>query len=496
MKIQDVLYELDQMKEYSSPLECQVFLLEKLQQAKAEGDLSSQVALNNEIVGVTRLTGDMSAAMGACKNVLILMKEMALDKTPNYIVALINVATTYRLFGILDESMKLFKQAESLTEEIGVTTPSILSLLYNNWGLLYADRHEYNHAKTYLERALHLVINEPALKADKDKTLESLSYINKMLSMTQLEHCEMFFKTYGEPMLNKLFPEYMSKMTVGLVGEGSECFGFDDDISKDHDYQIGFCIWLDEKDFNEIGPSLQAEYNQLIKSYGEFSPNQDHTNSRRGVFSTRDFYQNILHCSDDLAERLLGNDELSLYDWFTLEEEQVKTATNGKIFYAGNDSFSRVRNKLLEYYPSYVWKRKLANELHVFSQSGQYNYPRMMARRDFVSASVCISRTMEATMKILYLLNHTYSPYYKWRRKGLEQFENSKWAIELLDKNAVLPLQIDSWDQDYNPNEINKNDEIACGIEELAGEILRLLKEQNLVEGDNTFLDIYCSQIG
>lgn len=495
MVINDVLMELDNMKSDSTPLECQVFLLEKLQEAKQEQNLTAQVALNNEIVGITRITRDKAAAMGSCKNVISLMQEMMLDKSPDFIVALVNVATTYRIFGILDESMKLFKEAESLTEELGTTNKTILSLLYNNWGLLYADRHEYNKAKSYLERALDIIANDPALKADKDITLESLSYINKMISMTQLQHCELFYKTYGAPVLQKRFPHLISKMTIGLVGEGSECLGFDDDYSKDHDYQIGFCIWLDEDDYQEYGQELQAEYNRLIEEYGEFSPNHDHTNSRRGVFSVAEFYQNILHCPSDLVTRLLGNDELTLNDWFVLEEDCIKAATNGKIFVDGDNSFSRAREKLLGYYPDFIWRRNLANELHAFSQSGQYNYPRMMARGDFVTARICVSECINAAMKLIYLLNKEYAPYYKWRRKGLEAFDNCKWVAELLDKIAVLPTQLDSWDCDYNPNEINSNDEICCCIEELAAELLRLLKEMNLVEGENTFLDLYCGQI-
>ena len=38
-----------------------------------------------------------------------------------------------------------------------------------------------------------------------------------------------FYETYGKPMIEKNFPEYVSKIAVGLVGEGSDCFGFDDE---------------------------------------------------------------------------------------------------------------------------------------------------------------------------------------------------------------------------------------------------------------------------
>ena len=41
-----------------------------------------------------------------------------------------------------------------------------------------------------------------------------------------------------------IFSNFVSKIFIGLVGMGSECLGYDDEISRDHDFWTGFCIWL------------------------------------------------------------------------------------------------------------------------------------------------------------------------------------------------------------------------------------------------------------
>ena len=65
--------------------------------------------------------------------------------------------------------------------------------------------------------------------------------------MKGIKLSEKFFKQYGLPMLENDFPELLPQIACGLLGEGSECFGFDDEISKDHDFDAGFCIFLPDE---------------------------------------------------------------------------------------------------------------------------------------------------------------------------------------------------------------------------------------------------------
>lgn len=55
---------------------------------------------------------------------------------------------------------------------------------------------------------------------------------------------------------------------MGLVGEGSECYGFDDEISQDHDFGLRVMVWLTREDHAQFGQQLQQALNCLPKNFG------------------------------------------------------------------------------------------------------------------------------------------------------------------------------------------------------------------------------------
>ena len=49
--------------------------------------------------------------------------------------------------------------------------------------------------------------------------------------MQGLELAKRYYEEVGRPMLERDFPELLPRLAAGLVGEGSECLGFDDELS-------------------------------------------------------------------------------------------------------------------------------------------------------------------------------------------------------------------------------------------------------------------------
>ena len=120
----------------------------------------------------------------------------------------------------------------------------------------------------------------------------------------------------------------------------------------------------------------------------------------------------------------------------------------------------------------------------------------MMARGDELTAKICVSKAIESTMDLIYLLNRIYAPYYKWKKKGMENFPLSKKILPLLEKLAQLPSQSQAWkDVVYCASQINVKDKCVDLFEQIAKKLLEELKMQGLVSGENVFLESYIKQI-
>lgn len=62
--------------------------------------------------------------------------------------------------------------------------------------------------------------------------------------MNGLELARYYYETAGKQALERQVPDLVPRLAIGLAGEGSECFGLDDELSRDHDlaYRYRRCI--------------------------------------------------------------------------------------------------------------------------------------------------------------------------------------------------------------------------------------------------------------
>ena len=78
--------------------------------------------------------------------------------------------------------------------------------------------------------------------------------------MKGMELSRLYYREVIQPFLHEEFSEYEDRIAAGLVGEGSECYGYDDEISRDHDWGAKVCLWFCQADYQAVGEELQGSW--------------------------------------------------------------------------------------------------------------------------------------------------------------------------------------------------------------------------------------------
>ena len=310
--------------------------------------------------------------------------------------------------------------------------------------------------------------------------------------ITGLELCRRYYEEYGKPMIAEKFHAYESVIAVGLVGKGSDCFGFDDMQSRDHDFGPRFVMWVTKKVYDQIGVELEAAYEALPNSFmGVQRVETFHGRDRAGVMIIEDFYKNTL--GFDLigtllqADGKLGKENLdTIKCWLSVQDYALAAAVNGEVFRDDEGIFTKYRDRLLAYYPKAAWYRKIAQTCALFSQNGQYNLPRMRKRGQLVSAELAKAECVKQAMKLYYLLNRKYAPHDKWLFKGMpvnpammlnEEGIQKESVASLVEKISLLPA-----DKAHET-------ELTTAIESLAVIFANELERQNIIGKCDLYLD-------
>lgn len=408
-----------------------------------------------------------------------------------------NLANTCIALDENDIAIEYANEAVRIFEEINVDDAHYSAAVAALGGLYY-KKAEYELAIEMFEKSRNCVEKYLGTENTQYQRLtENIEYIQELMRgkdvsdimnqtqehdtdmekwMSGIQICRSYYEAYGKPMIETQFPAYKDKIAVGLVGKGSDCFGFDDEYSRDHDYGPRFVMWVTAKTYEEIGEALQQAYEKLPTSYqGVERIETFHGRDRAGVMVIEEFYKKLLGAD------LFNNP--SVQDWLEVEEYALAAAINGEVFTDAEGIFTSYRNKLKAYYPKTVWYRRLAQAAALFSQNGQYNMPRMLKRGQFVAAELAKAECMKQAMKLQYLLNHQYAPHDKWLYKGLElqaakeQTVNGQQLcglIEQLSGIAVLP---------------DTADYLMTVVEAIAQIFAEHLTVENIVEAANPYLD-------
>ncbi len=468
---------------------------------RAAGQLDASMIYFNQVYELYKeqlASNDMRYASLA-NNMSLLYQEMkdyenaciCLEKALSIVVqhpqAIIEVATTHTNLATsllklnkyeeamehLSYAFEIFEGGDERDYHYSAALSTMAEAKYRT-GHLEEAIYYYREAMKEIERNIGKTENYKMVEQNLKLVYERLGYVPDVIKEYQsgLELCEDFYRAYGMPMIREEFKEYEEMIAVGLVGEGSDCFGFDDQISRDHDFGPGFCMWLTDAIYDEIGEDLQAAYNKLPKSFmGITRRNTPQAGKRVGVFRIGDFYHRLIGSVDVPATN---------HQWLFVEDYQLASATNGKVFRDDLGEFTRIRKDLLKYYPENVYVKKVAREAALMAQTGQYNYERMLKRKDRVTAHIALIEFIKHTMRMVYLLNHSYAPFYKWQFRGMKELSILSQVTNLIECMQELPIG---------------DPKILYFIEEIAQLIIQQMGIQGLSKEEDLFLENHTASI-
>lgn len=290
--------------------------------------------------------------------------------------------------------------------------------------------------------------------------------------MKGMELSKKYYEAYGKPMLAG-FPELEHEFAAGLIGRGSECFGFDDEISRDHDFGPSFCIWLRRETYARHGKRLQEAYDAMPREFMGFPGRvmEETGGGRVGVLCMEDFYYG-----------LLGIDHVpaSNQEWLLLQDENLASATNGEVFEDRFGAFSRIREGFLSYYPEDVRMKKMTACMAKAARAGQYNYARAMRRGERAAAELALHEFIKEAMSLVYLLNRRYAPFDKWIHRGMKTLPVCSEIGDMIN----LFYQVKGPEMPY----VYANDDRVLIIEAICNIIVQELHAQGLSALEDNFL--------
>lgn len=293
--------------------------------------------------------------------------------------------------------------------------------------------------------------------------------------MRGIELSERFFNEYGKKILEE-FTEIFPRAAAGIAGEGSECLGFDDEISKDHDFDAGFCIWLTKEDEEKHGFALSRAYSKLPKEFMGVKRQilSPVGGERRGVTTIGDFYKKFL--GTETAPQ-------SAEHWLSIPSYSLLAASNGKVFMDNLGKFSEIRAVLKKGYPEDVRRKKLAANLALMAQSGQYNYERLIMRKETGAAQLAAYEFVKHAISAIYLINNAYEPFYKWAFKGMR------------DLKTLSGLETPLCELIETGNSKKESEKKLEGIENICATIISELKKTGLSVANGEGLEIHAFSV-
>lgn len=395
-------------------------LIKALDIDKANGkEYEEAVSLAN-IAATMIQTGEHEEALNAAEGSVALFESLGV-KDQHLCAAFSAMGSYYYIKGKFEAAASCFKQGMEIMESVLGRNGYYERLNENYNACLAAQRAASAPGATEKSGAGAAGVSAET-KTSAEKASAERVPSGKSSAEKGVDICRKYYDRYVRPMIDEKFPEYASKIACGLSGEGSDAFGYDDEISRDHDWGPSVVLWITEETDEKIGDELRKAYEELPGEMdGIKRAPYVRGKDRRGVQVIPEFFK-----------RLTGAGSYEDINWRETMSPLLAAAVNGEIWRDDEGIVTDFRKKLSAGYPESILFKHLAESCARFSREGQYNANRVATRGDELTSRMFVYDAAREAMKILYLANGRFYPHDKWLRYGLKDLEGGDTLDGLL----------------------------------------------------------------
>ena len=254
----------------------------------------------------------------------------------------------------------------------------------------------------------------------------------------------LLFAEVVRPILAAGFPSL--NYAAALIGTGSEVLGFDDDMSRDHDFGPRMFIFLRSADSaarEAIHAALDRELPTAFRGFAVDMP-KSRLSARFNVDGRQRSHRVIPLVFDEFVAIHFGpSTDISwdVVDWLTVSSQSLLEFTAGEVFHDGPRELTTWREHL-SWYPHDVWLYLLAagwqrirEEEHLWQRAGW--------RGDELGAGVLGARLVRDVIRQCFLIERRYAPYPKWLGRAFAALACAREMSPLLQR----ALYAGSWPQ-------------------------------------------------
>lgn len=173
--VREVISELDRLLDMDRPEEAKKRLEGWQERAEELGDWGGELTVCNELMGLTRSTGDRKAGLAAAERGLFLVSLHGMEETVTAGTTYINAGTTLKAFGKCREGLPLYEKAEQVYRANLRPDDYRFAGLYNNMALALGELGEFQKAQERCHKALEALRELPGAELEIAVTLVNLA---------------------------------------------------------------------------------------------------------------------------------------------------------------------------------------------------------------------------------------------------------------------------------------------------------------------------------